>query len=67
MKSKILYQDVDVLVVFLAKKGIVVGVVVCRNYDKVLMGTGKISDNIMVTKTYSRLVLTNVRCDVDRC
>ena len=48
MKSKFLYQDVDV--VSLADKGIVVRCFVCRNYDKVLMETGKLCDNIRVTK-----------------
>ena len=48
MKSKVLYQDVDV--VSLADKGIVVRCFVCRNYDKVLMETGKFCDNIRVTK-----------------
>ena len=48
MKSKFLYQDVDV--VSLADKGIVVRCFVCRNYDKVLIETGKLCDNIRVTK-----------------
>ena len=48
MESKFLYQDVDV--VPLADKGIVVRCFVCRNYDKVLMETGKFCDNIRVTK-----------------
>ena len=48
MKSKFLYQDVDV--VPLADKGIVVRCFICRNYDKVLMETGKLCDNIRVTK-----------------
>ena len=39
MKSKFLYQDVDV--VSLADKGIVVRCFVCWNYDKVLMETRK--------------------------
>ena len=39
MKSKFLYQGVDV--VSLTDKGIVVRCFVCRNYDKVLMETGK--------------------------
>ena len=56
MKSKFLYQDVDV--VSLADKGIVVRCFVCRNYDKVLMETGKLCDNIRVTKMDSCLVLT---------
>ena len=47
MKSKFLYQDVDI--VSLADKGIVVRCFVCRNYDKVLMETGKLCDNIRVT------------------
>ena len=48
MKSKFLYQDVDV--VSLADKGIVVRCFVCRNYDKVLMETGNFCDNIRVIK-----------------
>ena len=56
MKSRFLYQDVDVL--SLADKGIVVRFFVCRNYDKVLMETGKLCDNIRVTKMDSCLVLT---------
>ena len=56
MKSKFLYQDVDV--VSLADKSIVVRCFVCRNYDKVLMETGKLCDNIRVTKMDSCLVLT---------
>ena len=56
MKSKFLYQDVDV--VSLADKGIVVRCYVCRNYDKVLMETGKFFDNIRVIKMDSCLVLT---------
>ena len=56
MKSKFLYQEVDV--VFLAYKGVVVRCFVCRNYDKVLMETGKLYDNIRVTKIDSCLVLT---------
>ena len=55
MKSKFLYQDVDV--VSLADKGIVVICFVCRNYGKVLMETGKLCDNIRVTKMDSCLVL----------
>ena len=55
MKSKFLYQDVDV--VSLADKGIVVRCFVCRNYDKVLMETGKLCGNIRVTKMDSCLVL----------
>ena len=49
MKSKFLYQYVDV--VSLADEGIVVWCFVCRNHDKVLMETGKLCDNIRVTKT----------------
>ena len=56
MKSKFLYQDVDV--VSLADKGIVVRCFVCRNYEKVLMGMGKLCDNIRVTKMDSCLLLT---------
>ena len=56
MKSKFLYQDVDV--VSLADKGIVAKCFVCRNYDKHLMETGKLCDNIRVTKMDSCLVLT---------
>ena len=49
MKSKFLYQGVDV--VSLADKGIVVRCFVCRNYDKVHMETGKFCDNIRVIKS----------------
>ena len=56
MKSKFFYQDVDV--VYLADKGIVVRCFVCRNYDKILMETGKFCDIIRVTKMDSCLVLT---------
>ena len=56
MKSKFLFQDVDV--VSLADKGIVVRCFVCRNYDKVLMETGKFCDNIRVIKMDSCLVFT---------
>ena len=55
MKSKFLYEDVDV--VFLTDKVIVVRCFVCRNYDKVLMETGKLCDNIRVTKMDACLVL----------
>ena len=48
MKSKFLYQNVDV--VSHADKGIVVRFFVYRNFDKVLMETGKLCDNIRVTK-----------------
>ena len=55
MKSKFIYQDV--VVVSLADKGIVVRCFVCRNYDKVLIETGKLCDNIRVTKMDLCLVL----------
>ena len=48
MKSKFLYQDVDV--VSLADKGIGVRCFVYRNYETVLMETGKFCDNIRVIK-----------------
>ena len=48
MESKFLDQDVDV--VFLANKGIVIEGFVGRNYNKILMETGKFMDNIRVTK-----------------
>ena len=48
MESKFLDQDVDV--VSLANKGIVTGCFVGRNYNKILMETGKLTDNIRVTK-----------------
>ena len=56
MESKFLDQDVDV--VSLANKGIVIGCFVGRNYNKILMETGKLTDNIRVTKMDSDLVLT---------
>ena len=42
MESKFLDQDVDV--VFLANKGIVIWNFVCRNFNKILMETGKLMD-----------------------
>ena len=48
MGSKFLDQDVDV--VSLASKGIVIGCFVSRNYNKILMETGKLTGNIRVTK-----------------
>ena len=48
VKSKFLYQDADVIL--LADNGIVVRSFVCRNYDKVLIETGKFSDNLRVTE-----------------
>ena len=48
MESKFLDQDVDV--VSLANKGIFSGCFVGRNYNKILMETGKLTDNIRVTK-----------------
>ena len=48
MESKFLDQDVDV--VFLANKCIVIGGFVGRNYNKILMETGKFMDNIRVMK-----------------
>ena len=52
MKSKFIYQNVEV--VSLADKSKVVRCFVCRNYDKVLIETGKLFDNIRVT--YNGLV-----------
>ena len=54
-KSKFLYQDTDVILP--ADKCIDVRSFVCRNYDKVLMETGKFSDNLS-QKMDSCLVLT---------
>ena len=48
MESKFLDQDVDV--VFLANKGVVIGSFVGRNYNKILIVTAKLMDNISVTK-----------------
>ena len=58
MESKFLDQDVDV--VSLANKSIVIGWFVCRNYNKILMETGKLTDNIRLgsRKMDSDLVLT---------
>ena len=47
MQSKFLDQDVNV--VFLENKGVVIGGFVSKNYNKILMKTGKFIDNIMVT------------------
>ena len=49
VKSKFLYQDADVIL--LADKCIVVRSFVRRNCDKVLMETGKFSDNLRVTES----------------
>ena len=48
VKSKFLWQDADVM--SLADKCIVVGCFVRGDYDKILMETGKFSDNIRVTE-----------------
>ena len=48
VKSKFLYQDADVIP--LADKCVVVRSSVCMNYDKVLMKTRKLYDNIRVTE-----------------
>ena len=48
MESKFLDQDVDE--VSLVYKGIVIRCFVGRNYNKILMETGKLTDNIRVTK-----------------
>ena len=39
----------------LADKCIVVGCFVCLDYDKILMETGKFSDNIRVTGKWTRV------------
>ena len=57
MESKFFDQDVDV--VPLANKGIVIGCFVGRNYNKILMETGKLTGNIRVTKN-------GLRSGVDR-
>ena len=48
VKSKFLYQDADIIP--LADKCIVFRSIVRRNYDKVLIETGKFSDNQRVTE-----------------
>ena len=48
MESKFLHHHVDV--VSLANKGIVIGCFVGRSYNKILMETEKLTDNIRVTK-----------------
>ena len=53
IESKFLDQDVDE--VFLANKGIVIGSFVDRNYNKILTETGKLMDNIRVTKKWTRI------------
>ena len=50
MESKFLDQDVDV--VSLANKGIVIGCFVGRNYNKILMETGKLTDNNLPSMFY---------------
>ena len=47
MESKFLAQDVDA--VSLANKGIIIACFVGWNYNKILMETGKLTDNIRVT------------------
>ena len=56
MESK--FPDKNVDVASLANKGIVIRCFVGRNYIKILMETGKLTDNIRVTKMDSDLVLT---------
>ena len=53
MESKFLDQDVDVG--SLANKGIIIGCFGGRNYNKILMETGKLTDNIRVTKNWTRI------------
>ena len=69
MESKFLDQDVDV--VSLANKGIVIGRFVGRNYNKILMETGKLTDNIRVTKnglgSLSIEKLSIEKCDIRDC
>ena len=48
MESKFLDRDVNV--VSLANKGVIIGCFVGRNYNKILIETGKLTDNIRVTK-----------------
>ena len=48
VESKFLYQDTDVIP--LADKCKVVRSFVCRKYGKVLMETGKFSDNLRITE-----------------
>ena len=48
VKSKFLYQEADGILI--VDKCIVVRNFVCRNYDKVLMETGKFSSNLKVTE-----------------
>ena len=50
MESKFLDQDDDV--VSIANKGIVIGCFIGRNYNKILMETRKLTDNIRVTKLW---------------
>ena len=50
VKSKFLHQDADVIL--LSDICIVVRSFVCGNYDKVLMDTGKCSDNLSVTENW---------------
>ena len=57
MESKFLHQDVDDEV-FLANKGTVIVCFVDRNDKKILIETGKLIDNIRVTKNGLDLMLT---------
>ena len=59
MESKFLDQDVDV--VFLANKGIVIGSFVGRNYNKILMETGKFMDKDVRTGIQN-LKFCSTRC-----
>ena len=47
MESKFLYQDVNE--VSLANKGIVIGYFVDRNYNKILMEAGKLTEKYQCT------------------
>ena len=49
MKSKFLCQDADIMSL-VDKCIVVVRCFFCGDYDKILMVTGKFSDNIRVTK-----------------
>ena len=53
------FLDQDVDVVSLANKCIVIGCSVSRNYNKIHMETGKLTDNIRITKN-------GLRSGVDR-
>ena len=60
MESKFFDQDVDVA--SLANKGIVIGCFVGRNYNEILIETGKLTGNIRVTKNGLGSGVDRIKC-----